>query len=196
MRRGRRAPRSCRCSIGVAACTGPRPICAGSSPAHSLSTIVPSTGKLVLRHRRLRREHQPCRAVGDLRAVAGGDVAVLAIEKRLQLGQVFRRRIFAHAVVGGVKLAVAVVQRDDLADRSARPFARRGRGGGSPPRSASISRRVMPKRKARFSAVCPISSPTIGSVSPFMIPMMGVSIAAGLSFRNAPAFSPERPSPR
>ena len=27
--------------IGVAACTGPRPICAGSRPAHSVSTIWP-----------------------------------------------------------------------------------------------------------------------------------------------------------
>src|SRR6266705_74191 len=32
----------CRLSIGVAACTGPRPICAGSRPAHCESTIRPS----------------------------------------------------------------------------------------------------------------------------------------------------------
>src|SRR5258708_21313826 len=31
-------------------------------------------------------EDQPCRAVGDLRAVAGRDVAVLAVEEGLQLG--------------------------------------------------------------------------------------------------------------
>ena len=31
-----------RCKMGVAACTGPSPICAGSSPDHWLSLIFPS----------------------------------------------------------------------------------------------------------------------------------------------------------
>ena len=35
----------------------------------------------------------------------------------------------------------------------------------------------MPKRYARFSAVWPIRSPTIGSVSPFMMPITGASSA-------------------
>ena len=35
----------------------------------------------------------------------------------------------------------------------------------------------MPKRYARFSAVCPISSPTIGSVRPFMRPITGARYA-------------------
>ena len=48
----------------------------------------------------------------------------------------------------------------------------------------------MPKRNARFSAVWPISRPTMGSVSPFMMPIIGVSASAGFNWRNAAAFSP------
>ena len=36
-----------------------------------------------------------------------------------------------------------------------------------------------------------MSNPTIGSVNPFMMPMMGVSAAAGLNLRNDAAFSPK-----
>src|SRR5258708_5359552 len=60
-------------------------------------------------------EHQPGGAVGDLRAVAGGDVAVLAVEERPQLGERFHRGVAPHAVVERVRLALVVVERFDLA---------------------------------------------------------------------------------
>src|SRR5215471_11879858 len=57
---------------------------------------------------------KPCRTIGDLRTVARRDIAVLTIEKGLELGQVLRRRIFAYPVVGGIKLPVCGKQRRDL----------------------------------------------------------------------------------
>ena len=48
----------------------------------------------------------------------------------------------------------------------------------------------MPNFQARFSAVCPIVSPTIESVSPFMMPMTGENAATGLSLAKAAIFSP------
>ena len=74
----------------------------------------------VFRHRFLRCQHHPRCAVGDLRTVAGGNVAEFGVEERSQLGEVRRSRIFAHTVVGGVELAVAVVKRSDLAVESPR----------------------------------------------------------------------------
>src|SRR4051794_30627722 len=129
--------------MGVADCTGPRPICAGSSPAHSLSAMrprgvslnlsiarseastshaapspsavgnAPARGELELTDRRPGGEHEPRRAVGHLRAVAGGDIAVLAIEEGTQLGEIVRRRVLAHAVVLRIHLAALVVERHD-----------------------------------------------------------------------------------
>jgi len=64
---------------------------------------------------RLGGEDQPCRAVGDLRAVAGRDVAVLAVEEGLELGEVLHRGVLAHAVVERVGVAVGAVERLDLA---------------------------------------------------------------------------------
>src|SRR6185437_6964774 len=60
-------------------------------------------------------EQQPCRPVGDLRAVACRDVAILAVEKRPEPREVLRRRILAYAVVCCIDVAAAVVQRNDLA---------------------------------------------------------------------------------
>src|SRR6185436_3622414 len=71
--------------------------------------------KVVFAQRFLRRQDQPGGAVGDLRAVAGGDVAVLAVEEGLQLGERLRRRIAPDAVVQRVGLAIAVVECLDLA---------------------------------------------------------------------------------
>ena len=92
-----------------------------------------------------RSEDQPRRAVGDLRAVARGDVAVLAIEERLQLGKVLRRRIVAHAIVGGVELAGAVEQRRDLASKWP-AFCAASTRAWLCAANSSMSRRVMPKR--------------------------------------------------
>ncbi|GCC49484.1 hypothetical protein chiPu_0033851, partial [Chiloscyllium punctatum] len=61
----------------------------------------------VLGHRLLRRQDHPGCAVGDLRGIAGGDLAPGALEHRLQLRQRVRRRIRADAVVMVVELAVA-----------------------------------------------------------------------------------------
>ena len=49
-----------------------------------------------------------------------------------------------------------------------------------------MSRRVMPKRCARFSAVCPISRPQIGSVRPFISAMTGAKYA-GRNFASSAA---------
>jgi len=48
----------------------------------------------------------------------------------------------------------------------------------------------MPNFHARFSAVWPISSPTTGSVSPFISPMTGLNSAPGRSLVKCPAFWP------
>ena len=115
----------------------------------------------------------PRAAVGHLRAVAGGDVAVLAVEERLELREVLDGRILAHAVVGRVERAALVVDRHRPRRRSAPPAARRARARGCARRTRPSPARVMPKRYARFSAVWPISRPTIGSVSPFMSAITG-----------------------
>ena len=121
----------------------------------------------------LRREHDPRSAVRHLRAVAGRDVAVLAIEEGPELRQVLGRRVLPHAVVGLVELALAV---EDAARSRRRSGLRRCAASTRwwlRAAKASISARVIPKRNARFSAVWPISRPTIGSVRPFMRPMTG-----------------------
>jgi hypothetical protein len=128
--------------------------------------------ELVRFDRALGREHEPRGAVSDLRAVAGGDVAVLAIEERPQLREVVDRRVLANAVIGRIQLARLVVEGNELGIEVTRLCA------ASTLRwlaaaNSSISRRVIWNRKARFSAVWPISNPTIGSVSPFIRPMTG-----------------------
>src|SRR2546430_5025103 len=61
------------------------------------------------------REDQPGGAVGDLRAVAGGDGAVLSVAERAQPAPRFGRSIASHAVVERIRLAVRVVERFNFA---------------------------------------------------------------------------------
>src|SRR4029077_1161522 len=65
-------------------------------------------------HGLLGREHQPRGAVGDLRGISGGDVAVLPVEKGLEFRQIVGRRILANAVVVLVEIAPVVVDRRDF----------------------------------------------------------------------------------
>ena len=62
----------------------------------------------------VRCEHQPRRTVRNLGAVAGGNVSVLAIEERLELREIFGRRVFADTIIGWVELAVGAVEWSDL----------------------------------------------------------------------------------
>ncbi len=96
------------------------------------------------------------------------------------------RRVRAHAVVRRVHGAALVVERHDLVRRSAPRAARRARARGCFAAYSSMSRRVMPKRYARFSAVCPISRPQIGSVRPFISAMTGAKYA-GRNFASSAA---------
>jgi hypothetical protein len=135
--------------------------------------------QLPLLDRFFRSQHQPGRAVGDLRAVARRDAAVLLVEEGLQLGQPGHARIGAHAVVLGIDLALGVDQRHDFAVMP-------GLCAGDRTLMAAHRKlvhllRVMPNFQARFSAVWPISRPTTGSVRPFMMPITGASSAAGRS---------------
>src|SRR5207302_6802820 len=72
----------------------------------------------------LRRDDQPHAAVGDLRAVARGHVAVFRVEEWTELREIFRRRIFAYTVVQGVKRSFLVVERNDLVREVARFLSR------------------------------------------------------------------------
>ena len=60
-------------------------------------------------------QDHPGRAVGDLRGIAGGDLAPGTLEHRLQFRQRLRRRVRPHAVVVIIELAVARECRLDLA---------------------------------------------------------------------------------
>ena len=68
----------------------------------------------VLLYRLFRGEDQPGSAVGDLGRIPRRDVAVFAIEKRLELRQVFHAGVAAHAVVRRVQPAFGVVDRHDF----------------------------------------------------------------------------------
>ena len=98
------------------------------APPIAVSTMRPRGFSPCLRTALVGGEHDPRRAVGHLRAVARGDVAVLAVEERLQLREVLRRRILAHAVVGGI----------DASRRGRR--ARRSRRAKRPSRCAARTR--------------------------------------------------------
>ena len=64
----------------------------------------------------LRRQDEPRRTVGDLRAVARGDTAILAVKERFQLGQPGQARIRTHAIILAVDLTPGVDQRHYLAE--------------------------------------------------------------------------------
>ena len=83
----------------------------------------------------LRGDHQPGGAVGDLRAVAGRDVAVLAVEERPQLREIVDGRVLAHAVVRRVELALACRTAARPRRRSAPSSAPPARAGGCAPRT-------------------------------------------------------------
>jgi hypothetical protein len=74
----------------------------GSSADHWLSTIT-ALGFSVLGG-----EDQPRSAIGDLRAVAGGDLAPRPLEGGLERGELVDRGIRPHAIVLGIDLAGAV----------------------------------------------------------------------------------------
>ena len=85
-------------------------------------------------------EHEQGGTVGDLRTVAGGDVAIGLVENRPQRAELFRRRVAAHAVVFGIDGAVAVHQRCDLGETA----------GGACGQGATVTlRRVLIHRAAR-----------------------------------------------
>ena len=122
-------------------------------------------------------DDEPGGAVGELRSRRGGHVWNCRSKNGFSLAR-FSTVGLAHAVVllhracpprrtPARHLAVGVprlLRRDHVA-RTAR-------------RELSISRRVIPNRNARFSAVWPISRPTIGSVRPFMMPITGAGSPA------------------
>ena len=66
--------------------------------------------QVIFLHRLFTGQDDPCGAVGDLGAVAGGNQAEGAVEDRLQLGQLGRVRVAAHPVVVVVEFAAAVVE--------------------------------------------------------------------------------------
>src|SRR3984957_10368282 len=72
-------------------------------------------GELVRFHRVFGRENDPRRAVGDLRRVAGRDLAPWPLERGFQLGQRIGRAVRPHAVVVIEQGAVAGEGRLDLA---------------------------------------------------------------------------------
>ena len=65
---------------------------------------------------RLRSQDKPRGAIGNLRAVARRDPAVLLVEERPQFGQGFWRRIGTHAIVLGIHRAILADQGDDLSE--------------------------------------------------------------------------------
>ena len=109
-------PRPWRFRIGVAACTGPSPICAGSSPAHSESTMRPSGVELVLRRPRARTRARATRAPSVIcELLPAVTLPYLRSKNGFSFARFSTRRILAHAVVLRVELALRVVQRHDLA---------------------------------------------------------------------------------
>ena len=133
----------------------------------------------------------PRGAVGDLRAVAGGHVAVLAVEERLELREILRRRILAHAVVGRVERARFVVERHDLAVEMPGASARRARAGGCAPRNASISLARDAEADTRGS---PRSGPSAGRRSDRSVPSSARSPARGTQAGTAPRSAARWPS--
>ena len=68
--------------------------------------------QIVALHGLLGGEHQPRRAVGDLRGISGGDVAVLPVEKGFELRKILGRRILSNAVIVPVEVSLVVDRRD------------------------------------------------------------------------------------
>ena len=69
----------------------------------------------MLLHRLFRGEDDPRGAVGDLRAVAGRDLAPRPLEGRLELGELLDRGVRPHAIIVVVEFAVARERRLELA---------------------------------------------------------------------------------
>src|SRR5581483_1540829 len=76
---------------------------------------APERLQAVLTQRLLVGEEQPGGAIGNLGAVAGSDVAVLAVKKGPKLGERLERCIGAHAIVEREGLAARLVERFDFA---------------------------------------------------------------------------------
>ena len=70
--------------------------------------------QIVAFHGLLGREHQPRRAVGDLRGISRGDVAELPVEKGFELRKILGRRVLSNAVVVPVEVSLVVVDRRDF----------------------------------------------------------------------------------
>ena len=128
----------------------------------------------MLLHRLFRGEDHPRGAVGDLRAVAGSDLAPRALEGRLELRELLDRAVRAHAVVVIDRPCRRAQSRLELALEPAFLLRAARAAAGFRPRIRSASVRVMSKRWARISAVCPMLRSTIGSVSPRSSPMTGL----------------------
>ena len=104
-----------RFSSSVADSTGPRPMMRGIERRPLAVDDHGLRRQAMFRDRVFRRQDHPRRAVGDLRGIAGGDLAPRPLEHRLQLRQLFGRGIRPHAVVMIVELAVARERGFDLA---------------------------------------------------------------------------------
>ena len=70
--------------------------------------------QIVALHGLLGREHQPRRAIGDLRGISRGDVAELPVEKGFELRKILGRRVLSNAVVVPVEVSLVVVDGRDF----------------------------------------------------------------------------------